>query len=207
MTRFVLAGPWTIGWVAIGSRGTFSLAIATSRMAAHTRRLARSTALEVASQWRPILTPGAQPWSFQVPSTGAPDSTPVPRTIGCTITLENIGSGPAFGTHLGFLPTPGTATGGLISAREDGQRCLGNISYAGLGQRPEPPERPWWTRRWYIVREKVWWRRRDTWRMNRTGWRSLPPYASTAARTNPTLAFFAAGAGFHHSAGSGRSSG
>lgn len=51
------ASSWTFGWEALVAIGTLTLASGTLFLAWATRRLATQTALEVQSQWRPILVP------------------------------------------------------------------------------------------------------------------------------------------------------
>jgi hypothetical protein len=50
--------PWAFGWDALVAIGTLTLALATAGLALLTRRVAKASAADLRSQWRPVILPG-----------------------------------------------------------------------------------------------------------------------------------------------------
>jgi hypothetical protein len=79
------ASAWAFGWEALVAIGTFSLATVTYLLARATQRLAATTALEVQSQYRPIVIPVETAFTVDVDADA--------NRLG--LGLRNIGAGPA----------------------------------------------------------------------------------------------------------------
>jgi hypothetical protein len=79
------------GWDAFVALGTLALALATFVLAWGTRRMAQATRADVRAQWRPAITPGADP-----------EVTYIERDKVIALSIKNVGRGAAYCVDAGL---------------------------------------------------------------------------------------------------------
>jgi len=117
------AGPWTLGWEFVLAGVTLLLALFTGWLAWVTRRLARTTALEVQSQSRPILVPVYGTFRVTQPDSG--------REFAVELGIRNIGAGPALRVvmQIGHRMNCSSTHAVLAPGEEVERRAVANLDY------------------------------------------------------------------------------
>jgi hypothetical protein len=145
------AGPWDLGWEFVLAVVTLLLALFTGGLAWVTRRLARTTALEVQSQSRPILVPVYETFNVSEPTEYG--------TFNIDLRVRNIGVGPAlqitmvmasdliyvssFLTHPVLAPSEHTDLSATASLTDERPRSPIRIEYRDLAGRIFATEVHW----------------------------------------------------------------